>query len=158
MGVIRVFISTQDAFPGTYRTRPVAVRGQRASPTGTTTRKSKSKIGVRPKERNNVLSYIILKPLSFSSVVFVFSPKDKRVQVFCGLNHETHLPGQLEQRPRSPVTAAEIPPRPEPSPSPTKPSRRPSPTKQLEMQDSFNPLITRGLTVPQNTPEKKSKV
>ena len=88
--------------------------------------------------------------------MFLFT--DKSVRVTDNLDKKTEFQSQAEQRPRPPVTATEIPSRPQPSPSPVKTISKRSPAKQLEMQDSFNPLLTAGVTTPQNTPEKKSKV
>ena len=67
---------------------------------------------------------------------------------------------ESEHSPRPPVIATQIPLRPRPSPSPTKHGQAgaTSPVKPLEMMDSLNPLVTNGVSAPQNTPEKKQIV
>jgi hypothetical protein len=89
---------------------------------------------------------------------FLFSDKSVRVSGNVALNEEAI--SESEHRPRPPVTATEIPPRPRPSPSPSKAKQTltTSPVKQFDMMESFNPLVTKGATVPQNTPEKKQVV
>ena len=87
-----------------------------------------------------------------------FSDKSVRVSGKMTLNQDDI--SESEHRPRLPVTATQIPSRPRPSPSPSKVGQTlvTSPVKQFDMMDSFNPLVTKGVTVPQNTPEKKQVV
>ena len=89
----------------------------------------------------------------------MFSDKSVRVSGNMTLNEDDAI-SESEHHPRPPVTATELPSRPRPSPSPSKAreTQATSPVKQLDMMDSFNPLVTKGVTVPQNTPEKNQMV
>ena len=85
---------------------------------------------------------------------------DKSVRVGSNMMVNQNAVSESEHSPRPPVTATQIPSRPRPSPSPTKHGQTSvaSPVKPLEMIDSFNPLVTNGVSAPQNTPEKKRDV
>jgi hypothetical protein len=92
---------------------------------------------------------------------FIWYLLDKSVRVSGNMTLNQNAISESEHRPRPPVTATQIPSRPRPSPSPTKLGQTPlvtSPVKQFDMMDSLNPLVTNGVTAPQNTPERKQMV